>query len=65
MAVSIRLKYGDFERVFDEYIDKHEYVAFVIKSKKASILLAFSMAPPNNFEPLRFRTFMRGFSLTH
>lgn len=41
MAVSIRLKYGNFERVFDEYIGEIEYIIFPIKSKKASILLAF------------------------
>ena len=51
MAVSIRLKYGILRRVFDKHIDKYEYVTFLIKNKKASILLAFSVAPSEGLEP--------------
>ena len=51
MAVSIRLKHGILRRVFDKHIDKYEYVTFLTKSKKASILLAFSLAPTVGLEP--------------
>ena len=41
-------------------------IADLEKNKKAlAEKQALFLAPPNNFEPLRFRTFMRGFSLTH
>ena len=50
MAVSNSLKYGILRRVFDKQIDKYEYVTFLIKSKKASILLAFLVAPPVRLE---------------
>ena len=43
MAVSIRLKHGIFERFFDKYIDKYEYVTFITKTKKTSKLLDFSL----------------------
>ena len=51
MAVSIRLKYGDFEHISSKHIDRHECVTFLIKIKKASILLAFLVAPSEGLEP--------------
>ena len=51
MAVSNSLKYDILRRVFDKRIDKLEYVIFLIKTKKASVLLAFSLAPSEGLEP--------------
>ena len=41
LALNIRLKYGNFEQDLNKHIDGFECVNFVLKSKKASVLLAF------------------------
>ena len=51
MAVSIRLKYGDFEQNLSKYIGNFEYVVVIPKSKKASEMLAFLVAPTEGLEP--------------
>ena len=51
MAVNIRLKYGNIEQNLSKYIGNFEYVVVIQKSKKASILLAFLVAPSEGLEP--------------